>query len=145
MACTLYIGRMETSECKSTSDIARSRSATRDLLPGLAVLVVSQASLSAFAPNAATEGLHLAWALSPLVGIGLLVWAQIRIIGRSDERERAAELSAMAVGFGVVIVALAAVGVFQAAGIGDARQQVQVVTALGIAAWIIASWRARAS
>ena len=126
-------------ERKSASDIARHRSASRDLVAGLAVLIISQMSLLAMDPDASAGPLHLAWVLSPLVGIGLLVWAQVRILGRCDERERVDELSAMAIGFAVVITALAAVGVLQAAGIGDARQQLQMTTGLGIAAWIVAS------
>lgn len=129
----------EQDERDSVSDIARRGAASRDLLPGLAVLVVSQLSLIALSPDASASGWHLAWALSPLVGIGLLVWAQVRMLGRSDERERAFELSSMAIGFGVVIVALAGVGVLQAAGIGDIRQQVQITTVLGIGAWVVAS------
>lgn len=125
-------------ERKSASDIARQRAASRDLLPGLAVLIVSELSLIALSPDPSAGTWHLIWALSPMVGIGLLVLAQIRILGRSDERERAEELTAMAIGFGVVIAALAAVGVLQAAGIGDSRQQLQITTGLGIAAWIVA-------
>ena len=126
-------------ERRSASDIARRRSASRDLVAGLTVLVASELSLIALDPDASAGPLQLAWALSPLVGIGLLVWAQVRILRRSDERERADELSAMAIGFAVVIVALAAVGVLQAAGIGDARQQLQMTTGVGIVAWIVAS------
>ena len=126
-------------ERNSTSDIARRRAASRELLPGLALLIASEASLLALTPDASANALHLAWALSPLLGIGLLVWAQIRILRRSDERERAVELSAMAVAFGVVVAALAVAGVLQAAQIGDARQQLQITTGLGISAWIIAS------
>jgi hypothetical protein len=126
-------------ERQSVSDIARRRAASRDLLPGLAVLIVSQASLIAASPDASVSGWHLAWALSPLAGIALLVWAQIRMLGRSDERERIQELSAMAIGFGVLMGALAVVGVLQSAGIGHVRQQVLVTTGLGIAAWVIAS------
>jgi hypothetical protein len=103
------------------------------------VLIVSQVSLIAVSPDATVSGWHLAWALSPLAGIALLVWAQIRMLGRSDERERIQELSAMAIGFGVLMVALAVVGVFQSAGIGHVRQHVLVTTGLGIAAWVIAS------
>ena len=123
----------------SSNELARRRAASRDLAPGLVVLVVSQVSLIASDPDASAGGWHLAWALSPLVGIGLLIWAQIRMLGRSDERERAVELSAMAIGFGVVITALAALGILQAAEIGDIRQQLQVTTVLGIAAWVVAS------
>lgn len=128
----------ERAQRQSSSDIARRRAASGDLVPGLAVLIVSQASLTAASPDASASAWHLLWALSPLVGIGLLVWAQIRILRRSDERERAVELSAMAIGFGVVVTALAVVGVLQAAEIGGARQQLQVTTGLGIAAWVVA-------
>ena len=126
-------------ERKSASDVARQRAASRDLLPGLAVLVASELSLILLSPDPSAGGWHLAWALSPLIGIGLLIWAQIRILGRSDERERVDELAAMSIGFGVVIAALAAVGVLQAAEIGDIRQQLQLTTGIGIAAWIVAS------
>ena len=138
---SLYVTGMasEHHERESVSETARRRAASRDLSPGLSVLVVSEASLITASPDASASGWHLVWSLSPLVGIGLLVWAQIRILGRSDERERAQELSAMAIGFGVVMVALAVVGVLQAAGIGPVRQQLLITTGLGIAAWVIAS------
>ena len=123
----------------SRNEIARRRAASRDLAPGLGVLVVSQMSLIASDPDASVGGWQLAWALSPLVGIGLILWAQLRILSRSDERERAVELSALSIGFGVVITALAALGVLQAAEIGDIRQQLQITTFLGIAAWVLAS------
>lgn len=123
----------------SNNELARRRAASRDLAPGMVVLVVSQMSLIVSDPDASAGGWHLAWALSPLIGIGLLIWAQSRILGRSDERERAAELSAMAIGFGVVITALAALGVLQAAEIGDIRQQLQITTVLGTASWVLAS------
>lgn len=123
----------------SSSELARRRASYRDLTPGLAVLVISELSLNAFAPDASAGGWRLAWALSPLIGIALLAWAQLRLFQRSDERERAVELSAMAIGFGVVITALAALGVLQSAEIGDVRQQVQITTLIGIAAWVVAS------
>ena len=126
-------------ERESISDRVRRRAASRDLLPGLAVLIFSEASLIAQSPDASASVWHLAWALSPLVGIGLLVRAQMRILRRSDERERAQDLAAMAIGFGVVMVSLAVVGVLQAAGIGGVRQQLQITTGLGIAAWVCGS------
>lgn len=122
----------------SSNELARRRAASRDLAPGLVVLVVSQMSLIAFDPEASTGGWHLAWALSPLIGIGLLIWAQLRMLRRSDERERVVELSAMAIGFGVVITALAALGVLQGAEIGDLRQQTQITTFLGVGSWVLA-------
>lgn len=141
MTKTLYSKDMAVSneDRHSRNEQARRRAASRDLVPGMVLLVASQASLIASDPDASASGWHLAWTLSPLVGIGLLVWAQFRMLGRADERERVVELSAMAVGFGVLITALAALGVLQAADIGDVRQQLQIVTMLGIAAWVIAS------
>ena len=104
----------------------------------MVLLVASQVSLIASDPDASGGGWHLAWALSPLIGIALLIWAQVRILRRSDERERGVELSAMAIAFGVVITALAALGVLQGAGIGDIHQQLQITTFLGIATWVVA-------
>lgn len=123
----------------SSSDIVRRRAASRDLLPGMTVLVASQLSLILADPDASGGRWSLAWSLSPLVGIGLLIWAQVRVLQRSDERERTVELAAMAVGFGVVITALAAAGVLQGAEIGEARQQLQITTVLGVAAWVASS------
>lgn len=95
-------------------------------------------SLIAYDPDASEGPAHLVWALSPLLGIGLLLWAQLRMLRRSDERERAVELAAMAIGFGVVITALFVLGVLQGADIGDIRQQTQITTFLGIGSWVLA-------
>lgn len=127
-----------TSERKSASDVRRERAAYRDLLPGLVLLLVTQGSLLIADPDATSSGGHLAWALSPLLAIGLLVWGQARVMRRADERERLQQLTAMSVGFGVVITLLAAAGVLQGADIGDAAQQTQITFILGIAAWVVA-------
>lgn len=60
------------------------------------------------------------------------------MLRRSDERERVVELSAMAVGFGVVLTALAALGVLPGAEIGDIGQQTQITTFLGVGSWVLA-------
>lgn len=125
-------------ERKSVSDVARERAATRDLIPGLVVLVVTQGTLIALDPDTTSSAWHLAWALSPLIGIGLLVWGQVRILRRSDERERLAQLAAMAFGFGVFAVSLAVVGVLQGADLGNPIQQTQITFAVGIVAWVAA-------
>lgn len=121
---------------KSASDVARARAAYRDLLPGMVLLVVAEGTLLVADPDAGSSGWHLAWSLSPLVAIGLLVWGQVRILGRSDERERLDQLKAMAFAFGVFAVLLAAAGVLQAADIGDPTQQMQITFIAGIVAWI---------
>ena len=122
---------------ESLSDQVRRRAASRDLVPGLAVLIVSEASLIAMSPDA--SGWQLAWALSPVLGLGLLGWAQIRIFRRADERERAYELLAMAIAFGVVMFALGGVSALQTAGLGETGHLLQITTGLGIAAWILTS------
>lgn len=125
-------------ERKSVSEVARERAAIRDLIPGLAVLVVTQGTLIVLDPDTTSSAWHLAWALSPLIGIGLLVWGQVRILRRSDERERLAQLAAMALGFGVFAVSLAVVGVLQGADLGNPIQQTQITFAVGIVAWVVA-------
>lgn len=126
------------SERKSTSDVTRARSASRDLVPAVLVLVASQASLLIADPDARSSTWHLLWALTPLAGIALLAWAQLRAFQRADEWERLQQLRAMAVGFGVLVVLLAGVGVLQSAELGDVRQQVQVTLGAGILSWVAA-------
>lgn len=133
-------------ERESRSDVTRKRAAFRDLLPGLVVLVVTQGTLLVADPDATSSGWHLVWSLSPLLGIGLLTWGQVRILRRSDERERLKQLTAMSFGFGVFAVTLATVGVLQGADIGNAAQQTQVTFIAGIVAWVAALgiiWRPR--
>ena len=114
----------------------RARAAWRDLLPGLIVLVATEVSLILGAPDAGAGAGELVWSLSPLVAIGLLAWGQLRVLRRSDELERLQQLTAMAVGFGVLVVSLAAVGVLLAADLGDATQLTQLTFVAGIVAWI---------
>jgi hypothetical protein len=136
-----------TPERESRSDVTRKRAAMRDLIPGLVALVVAEATLIAADPDATSSGWHLVWSLSPLIGIGMLAWGQVRILRRSDEWERLGQLSAMSIGFGVFAVLLAGVGVLQAAGIGDVVQLMQITFFAGIAAWVAAlgiTWSAKA-
>lgn len=129
-----------TPERDSRSDVTRRRAATRDLIPGLAALVIAEGSLIVADPDATSSGWHMLWALSPLVGIALLAWGQLRVLRRSDEWERLKQLTAMSIGFGVLAVLLAVVGVLQAASIGDVARLVQVTFFVGIAAWVGALW-----
>jgi hypothetical protein len=129
-----------TPERDSRSDVTRKRAAARDLVPGLVVLVVAEGTLIAWDPGATSSGWHLLWSLSPLVGIALLAWGQVRVLRRSDEWERLRQLTAMSMGFAVLAVGLAVVGVLQAAGIGDVAQLVQITFFAGIAAWVGALW-----
>ena len=99
-------------------------------------LALTQGSLIVADPDARSSVWHLLWSLSPIGAVAVLAWGQIRVVHRSDERERLVQLSAMAVGFGVLIVALAVVGVLQGADIGDPRQQTQLSFVAGVLAWV---------
>lgn len=123
-------------ERKSSSDRARARAAGRELLPGLLLLAVTEVSLFVGDPDATAGAGELVWSLSPLAAIGLLAWGQVRVVRRSDEFERIQQLSAMAVGFGVLVVCLAGVGVLLAADLGDATQLTQLTFTAGVVAWI---------
>lgn len=127
---------MGTDERKSQSDLSRQHAAVRDLVPGLLALVATQGSLIVFDPDASSSAWTMAWALSPLVAIAALAWGQVRALHRSDERERVVQLTAMAVGFGTLVVLLAGSGVLQGADVGDPAQQAQVAFAAGVLAWV---------
>ncbi len=125
-------------ERKSSSDAAREHAAWRDAAPAIALLVITQGSLIWFDPARPSNVAGVAWALSPLVAIAWLVWCQIRNIRRADEFQRVQQLQALSIGFAVLIVLLAGVGLLHAANIGDLAQQTQVVFVSGILAWVSA-------
>ncbi len=64
------------------------------------------------------------------------MWAQRRSLLRADEYQRKAQLEAMTIGFGVVIVLSLVGGLLDAAGMGDPGQSLQVTFVLGILAWV---------
>jgi len=99
-------------------------------------LALTQGSLIIVDPDANSSAWHRLWSLSPIGAIAILAWGQIRVVRRSDERERLVQLSAMAIAFAVLIVALAIIGVLQGADIGDPRQQTQLTFIAGVCAWV---------
>lgn len=137
---TLYISRMTTdrSERKSRSDQARDQAARRDVLPAVVLLLTVQASLIALDPDGRASASNLAWSLLPAIPAIWLVGSQLRSLRRADERQRIMQLEAMAVGFGAVIFLTFAGGLLDAAGIGSARQSLQVTFIVGTLAWVLA-------
>lgn len=127
-----------TRERKSSSDVARDRAATRDILPAVTLLVVVQASLVVVDPDAGASLGNLVWSLLPIVPALWLVWAQVRSLRRADEYQRVAQLEAMSVGFATMIVLALVGGLLDAAGIGDPRQSLQITFIGGTLAWIAA-------
>ena len=126
-------------ESKSRSDVARENAARRDAAPAVALLLVTQGSLIWFDPPRPSNLAEIAWALSPLAAIAWLVWGQIRAVRRADELQRTQQLQAFSIGFAVLVVMLASIGVLQAAEIGDMAQQTQIALIAGVVAWVGAS------
>jgi hypothetical protein len=124
---------------KSRSDVAREHAARRDAAPAVALLLVTQGSLIWFDPPRPSNLAEIAWALSPLAAIAWLVWGQIRAVRRADELQRTQQLQAFSIGFAVLVVMLASIGVLQAAEIGDMAQQTQIALIAGVVAWVGAS------
>lgn len=125
-------------EHKSTSDVAREHAAWRDATPAVALLAITQGSLIWFDPSRPSNLAGVAWALSPLAAIAWLVWGQIRTVRRADEFQRMQQLQALSIGFAVLVVLLAGVGLLHAAGMGDLAQQTQVALLAGILGWVSA-------
>ena len=62
----------------------------------------------------------------------------MRSLRRADEYQRMLQLEAMAIGFGVVIVVAMVGGLLDGAGVGDARQALQITFIAGILSWVVA-------
>ncbi len=135
---TLYSVVMFTTnqERRSASDVARDRAMLRDIAPGLAGLVVTQATLLIIDPQGSASAWSVVWSLLPMIPALWLVWSQVRSLRRADEFQRMMQLEAMAIGFGAVTMLALLGGLLDAAGIGDPRQSLQITFIVGILVWI---------
>jgi hypothetical protein len=124
------------SNSNSNSDTRRAHAARGDVLPALALLIVTQGSLIWLDPGRPTSALGVGWAMSPLLAVAWLAWSQLRVVRRADELQRIVQLEAMAIGFGVMSTALIGVGLLHAAELGDLAQQTQIALIVGVLAWI---------
>ena len=135
----LYVFRMVKSQenRQSRSDTARTRAWLIDWLPaatGLALLsLISELGLFGSA-----DSWKLFWSLLNLAPALWVVRAVVRGLRRADEYQRRCQLEALAIGFGVLIMAIFTVGLLQAADVGDLRQQVQISFIGSILVWIAA-------
>lgn len=118
--------------------MARDRAALRDVLPGVVVLVAAHGSLLVLDPDAGASAWNLTWSLLPVVPALWLVWAQLRSLRRADEYQRVMQLEAMAIGFAAVLVLSLVGGLLDAAGVGSARQSLQVTFIGGTLTWVTA-------
>ena len=120
---------------QSSSDQARARAEMLDWLPAVVALVVLSliSELGLFGSDGSWK---LFWSLLNVVPALWVVRAVVRSLGRADEYQRRRQLEALAIGFGVLVMAIHTVGLLQAAGVGDLRQLVQVSFVGSILIWI---------
>jgi hypothetical protein len=122
---------------QSRSDKVRGRAEFLDWLPAAIVLVLLSliAELGLFGSDGSWK---LFWSLLNLAPGLWIVRVVIRSLRRADEYQRRRQLEALAIGFGVLIMAIYTVGLLQAAGVGDLRQLVQISFIGSILIWIAA-------
>ena len=107
-------------------------------MPGVIGLVVVEAILASVDLDADTNRWHLALALLPLLPAGWLAWAQFRSLRRADEYQRTMQLEAMAIGFGVAMLAALTGGLLDSAGVGSTAQWLQITFITGVVSWVAA-------
>ncbi len=118
----------------SRSDVDRTRAAWRDAALGFVVLALAAVAMFVFDDPGLNAGTAI-WAGLMLVGTGLYVWAEVRILRRADEYQRLLQLQAYAVGFAVVVLLLQAASLLAAAELMDPRQGMQISFIGGLLAW----------
>jgi hypothetical protein len=119
----------------SRSDRIRARAQIRDWLPALACIVVLAVigELGLFAANSAWK---LFWSLLNLAPALWIVRAVVRSVRRADEYQRLAQLEALAVGFGTLMMAVFTAGLLDAGGVGNLRQSTQIAFIGSTLVWI---------
>ncbi|MCX4515957.1 hypothetical protein OHA27_38255 [Streptomyces sp. NBC_01619] len=122
---------------QSRSDMVRARAWFLDWSPALIALVLLSlvAELGLFGSAGSWK---LFWSLLNLAPGLWIVRAVVRSLRRADEYQRRCQLEALAIGFGVLVMALFTVGLLQAAGVGDLRHLVQISFIGSILIWIAA-------
>jgi hypothetical protein len=137
----LYIRHMTQSreERDSRSDKVSGRAMILDWLPALIALMVLSLiqELGLFGSDGTWK---LFWSLLNLAPALWVVRAVVRGLRRADEFQRRRQLEAMAIGFGVMMMAIFTVGLLQAAGVGDLRQLVQISFGGSTLVWVGTLW-----
>jgi hypothetical protein len=136
---TLYFQIMKRSPEKrdSQSDVRRGRAELWDWLPVAATLLPVSVifELRAFGSD---DSLKLFWSLLNVVPGLLIVRVVVRNLRRADEYQKVAQLEALAIGFGVMMLATFTIGLLQAGEVGDLRQLVQISFVASMLIWIAA-------
>jgi hypothetical protein len=138
---SLYIRHMTQSRegRDSRSDKVSGRAMILDWLPALIALMVLSLiqELGLFGSDGTWK---LFWSLLNLAPALWVVRAVVRGLRRADEFQRRRQLEAMAIGFGVMMMAIFTVGLLQAAGVGDLRQLVQISFGGSTLIWVGTLW-----
>lgn len=136
---SLYARIMKRSPEKrdSLSDVRRGRAEYWDWLPVAATLLPVSVifELRAFGSD---DSLKLFWSLLNVVPGLLVVRVVVRNLRRADEYQRVAQLEALAIGFGTMMMATFTIGLLQAGGVGNLRQLVQISFIASMLIWIAA-------
>jgi hypothetical protein len=119
----------------SRSDRIRNRAQLRDWLPALACigLLAVIGDLGLFGADGSWR---LFWSLLNLAPALWIVRAVVRSLRRADEYQRLAQLQALAVGFGTLMMAVFTAGLLDAGGVGDVRQSMQIAFIGSTLVWI---------
>jgi hypothetical protein len=137
MTRSLYCQSMKRSPEKrdSQSDVRRGRAELWDWLP-VAATLLPLSLISELGALGSDDSLKLFWSLLNVLPALLIVRVVVRSLRRADEYQRVAQLEALAIGFGAIMMAIFTIGLLQAAEVGDLRQQVQISFIASILIWI---------
>src|SRR2546423_274524 len=119
----------------SRSDRIRNRAQLRDWLPALACIGLL-AVISDFGLFGADGSWRLFWSLLTLAPALWIVRAVVRSLRRADEYQRLAQLEALAVGFGTLMLAVFTAGLLDAGRVGNLRQSMQIAFIGSTLVWI---------
>lgn len=126
----------ETDDRPSRHDVERRQAARRASIPVGVVAVAAVVALTVSDPGDSSG--PLLWGVPMLALFALLTWVELRDLRRADEYQRTLLLEALALGFAVVLALLLVGGVVSSAGVGDARQWMQISFLGGGVTWGVA-------
>jgi hypothetical protein len=132
------LGSMREPGPSSQFERRQSRLAWRQAAPAALTLVASELVVASLDLDAGSTWWHVAVSLLPLIPAVCLVWVQWLIVRRADEFQRTAHLEALAVGFGVAMLAALTGGLLDAADVGSNAQWLQITFIGGVLAWVTA-------
>jgi hypothetical protein len=118
----------------SQSDVKRGRAEAWDWLP-VAATILPLSLISELRALGSDDSLKLFWSLLNVVPALLMVRVVVRSLRRADEYQRIAQLEALAIGFGTIMMAIFTIGLLQAGEVGDLRQLVQISFVASMLIW----------